>query len=926
MTAIPAVGAVKVWILPAVALGSLPQGRSGYSFPWSSSFVECKRLIPTGQGSVLPGGMGTAQFRLLRQVHLEPASSTPTSGTDNVVPGAYVAISIGASSFRYDSCVWWGWITSVSYSQLAGADDQAGSVSAQGVGALLDGTQIQGFKRVKSEAATSAADVQTGFPVDIGNPPTMNLSIADGEVIGNAHILLGSDDTVNVLSPELYGFASKASDCGKAYSQLWTRWRALCHVIKFCRPAGIPKILIDAPATVIAELIDAQTPEVFDVSGLTLKGAIDLIIPRSRGYGWKLTPKDGVSWTLVIYSHDFNGEFGPANQPTSINISSLSVKSVNYTESAGDIYEEIVIRGSPIVSCATFSFADDNLERGWTQDQEDDFLTAASDDPDYDSVDTDTQKERNRAVRNNPYLSDVFRRFVFKSKSNDGIVYGSDNPANNGHDIAAVPEVYWDGANLTALTFAARSRFPNMPGTKILRVIPWPVGVKTDGTDTRNAKEQARPAYIEPRLFRKPTDYGETQDDWVDLLAAGGEGSEKERGTPDITSDDRFGGVVVKYHPPEMIAKNHWDTGAGESDLDPDDDTKDRALDYEDLVITAAVESDQFLEVRRRKPGISDGIDGDPFVRRRLTVDLPQLKCWLMVNGTILAVAKDGTPDAVVVSSTANIAADTSGSCFVTRNDYPTATKFADMVASWAFERRQSMSISLAMSETIPAWASIGFMIGSVVDTFAVLCNTVVESLSFDFNLSSPSVSVTTTLPQMPSFRGSHVGSSPTSGGSVSAALGGTLAQTIAKHESKLLDLQRDTQKIPIITGRGGSAGAPTIITLKILDGQTVYSAGGTTYYGVNRSGTLITTVPTLYDPNGVGGTAGLFTAATGIGRCQVYFDGVLQSGYFLCVHDTRSGFSYSTIQNDPIVAGSLVSIPDVAATGFIQAYTFSFP
>ncbi len=936
MTAIDPVGAVKVWILPAEPLPGQDDGRIGYNYKWNSFFVECKRLIPVGESVRLPGGGGSAGFRLLRQVREE--NGVTTSGDDNVVIGSYVAISLGNSTnaFNFESCVWFGWISSITFENAVGSQDQLGSVSALGIGALLDGMQIFGWKRVNESTTGSSASIPIGFPIDLPVPPTANMSTVDGEIIGNAKHMQSGQAPNLLLDSHIFGFATNVEDCGVGITRIWTRWRLLLHVLYFCVPPAFPNIVFDVTQEQINTLDDFDDIEVWDLRGLTLKGALDMLLPRARGLGWDIVPQDGASWLLTFYSYDFDKKFtnrsGPvndANAPKDIDITSLQVKALTFTEGAGDVYEEIVLRGSPIVSCATYSFEDSNLAKGWTTAQETAFRYGAQGGSGYGSLSEERQKERNRALRSGPYLCDVFSRFVFNSLNNDGMVTVKEIPVTGSTFQAAVPTIAWNGQAVYAYTPFEEARFPYLPTARIQRTIPWPIGVQSDGTDTRDDAAKARPAYMEPRLFRYTlSGYGE-DDHWVDLLADGGESEPKERGRPHVASDDRGGGVVIKYSPPEMLAKASWTDGTdGVSDIIPDNDPKDRAIDYNDLVMTLAVESDQYLQVVKRRPGISDGANGDFFVRRRLTIDVPELKCWVVVKGTILGVKNDGTPDMVVVSDTGanNLQPDESGTCFLIRNDYAIAEKMASMAAAWAFENRRSMGLTFAMSDAVPSWVRIGQMIGKVQDTQSTICNTVIEELRYNWSLQSPSIGVSTTIPPMPEFRRGGVSSSPSNGGQISVALGGTVSQAVNQVRAEILDIKRDTQKIPIITSRGGSFSAPTQVTLRILDGQTIYNAGGTTYYGVNRSGTLIATVPTLYDPNSVGGTAGLFTAATGIGRCQVYFNEVLQPGYFLCVHDTRSGFSYSVIQNDPIVAGSLVSIPDIAATGFIQAYTFSFP
>lgn len=145
----------------------------------------------------------------------------------------------------------------------------------------------------------------------------------------------------------------------------------------------------------------------------------------------------------------------------------------------------------------------------------------------------------------------------------------------------------------------------------------------------------------------------------------------------------------------------------------------------------------------------------------------------------------------------------------------------------------------------------------------------------------------------------------------------------IQRLQDQVQKLERELNHLPS-RWAGGGVRSP-VKKLVIIDGATVYSAGAITYYGIDQQ-LLITEVASLWDPNGVGTTPGDFTAEPGIGRAYLYIDGVLQDDLVLCVHDTRSGFSYSVITGDPILAGSSVVVPDAGETGEVTLYTFAFP
>lgn len=130
--------------------------------------------------------------------------------------------------------------------------------------------------------------------------------------------------------------------------------------------------------------------------------------------------------------------------------------------------------------------------------------------------------------------------------------------------------------------------------------------------------------------------------------------------------------------------------------------------------------------------------------------------------------------------------------------------------------------------------------------------------------------------------------------------------------------LRRALSQRPVKSPKFGN---PQIHVLKIIDGNTVFNSGGVTLYGISRVSS-IATVPSLYDPNSVGGTPGLFTAIAGIGRATLYTNGVLQSGYVLVALTAASPITTALVENDIAQTVTAISIPLASdATQFVTAY-----
>jgi len=126
------------------------------------------------------------------------------------------------------------------------------------------------------------------------------------------------------------------------------------------------------------------------------------------------------------------------------------------------------------------------------------------------------------------------------------------------------------------------------------------------------------------------------------------------------------------------------------------------------------------------------------------------------------------------------------------------------------------------------------------------------------------------------------------------------LRREISALRQRVIQLETQMARRPIRLPKG--PGSLSMSRLVIIDGQTVFNSGGVTYYGINKSGSAISTVGTLYDPD-VSTTPGTFTAVTGIGRAFHYIDGVLQTDPVLVVLDTSSPIATLLIDGDPVAA-----------------------
>ncbi len=763
------VGRVRVWVLPAAQAGA------NASFPWSLDFVEEKRLIPI-QSSKAPAGLGRANFRMLRARRDDGDGDGLVNDPGQIVAGAYIAITAGTDEFTVEAPYlrWWGYISKVNRRPIAGTDDEIGTVEALGPGYLIDGGRLQGWQQ-----ADGAGDRKT-----VKSPPTWNLTDHHGTVVGNVtDIELGLEG-----DPPVFTRSTTLCEIGVG-ARYGSRLELLKHLCAFCVPEYLPSLLpFDMSGNVFDFLDDTTLPEVIDPRECTLRGAIDLVVSRARGFGWTISIADGGKWFIDVYplisaDDDVDSSY-PTAAGTEIDLGEHDVEDFQTVEDGADLYDAVEVLGARIVHCSGLAM-NDNGDKAWADGQETSYRAASAVNPDEKISDW---KQRNAQLRASPSLCDVFTRFKVK-EPDTGPLGRSALPGEEDSDPETpfFPKVVFTGSGTPTLD-DTDPQDPYWPTSRILRTIPWPEGVKADGTDTRNQAAKVRPTYLKPRIFRYLEDatVEETGLPWQDLTI-----SYKQRGGVEAECDDRLPALIVRMCPPELLAKNHWDSDLdAKADVDPNiTNAKRPPVDWETLVFTVAMESDQRVSYLKIRPGLSEDQ-----VRRVLPLTYEQLECWVVHAGTVLGVTAAGAaervPDPVF-----------------TRNEFPIAKRLADTASAWAFRTRSSATIVLTRVDEMPEWAEIGTMISTAVDgEKRRVINTVVENETTDWNVDSPRTTITTTIPDRPDFKGQAGVGSPTAGGAISVALSGTVPQAVQALRGQVATLSREIQRLPLIQARQPSA------------------------------------------------------------------------------------------------------------------------
>ena len=205
---------MRVWVMKPQVMpeDTPPRGYPSYSFKWSwGDMVEHKRLIVTRHAS-LPGAMGSADFKLLRNTidDNSPLSKHPYTWNETanpLVPGMYVFVTAGGlgvvspgGKLDYSKVIWFGFIDQIDGDQLAGSTELIGTVSALEVGNILDRMQVRGWAKAGANGSGSSN------AITISAPDSANIGgKVDGQIIDQSRgfdpgrIRIFTDDRLVVL-------------------------------------------------------------------------------------------------------------------------------------------------------------------------------------------------------------------------------------------------------------------------------------------------------------------------------------------------------------------------------------------------------------------------------------------------------------------------------------------------------------------------------------------------------------------------------------------------------------------------------------------------------------------------------------------------------------------------------------------------------
>jgi len=418
---------------------------------------------------------------------------------------------------------------------------------------------------------------------ELGWVPHMNARDAQTFQIGNRSI-------ITLAAPD----GSRTYVYGG--TDLWTRYEYAEYVLKRfvdqSHNSG-PAWWLGGQADLLKQLDDTVFLEPTQSASKILR---DLIDPR-LGIDYKIVPHDDgfeiFVFALQAEEHSFNGATLPQNPDTVMAVVSTdkNVPRPHIAHTDDHKYGKITLIGERIVVCCTLRPVENNLEKKWTDALETAYKAGTG-----ESSDLDTEHD---AVRRDEKFRPVYQLF------------GA--PANWTHGAPS----FDDSGEITTDT---------APAQKTMReTLPWlPM---LEGYDYNTSPPTNRnPIDVEPsQLPLQAWLYDQTAERYV--LA--------EEAHVSVSSLPSDWGVLLQSSPNHMLALNEFDPDDADTEDTVLDMDNDPVYDYNELIVTLALRSDQRLTLSVESP------DPDGTVKE---IHVPGAEIWYALSDTVVGVDDDGEP------------------------------------------------------------------------------------------------------------------------------------------------------------------------------------------------------------------------------------------------------------------------------------------
>lgn len=450
--------------------------------------------------------------------------------------------------------------------------------------------------------------------------------------------------------------------------RMWSDADIVGYLLRFHQPAAHLSDASDPDIDIDADEIQFicnditplyRTARQVELGGRTPFDILNQLAARTQGLGWRIKPGPVAAGDPVeiefftVFESSVrlpDGTTLPAH-PSQADIElAIAAEVQSLVEVRGHQRQVDLLRveGARCISMFSVSPQDSTLDADWTSADEAAYLDAASAGENYPSEAAD-QARVNDAYRNRDELDRVFRRFIIPADwawlvgtCLPSDVYGA-QPAV---DRIAAPYIYEESGAVDLSTSQSiwrhrRRILPTLPLRPGIDYTQFPPVVVDPDADQR---ERMLPmAWVLDRTFTPPRYVAVTDPIEVD---PGGDADPIQFGGADLrVLSDGFG-VEISYPLAHILAQADW-TDAAPSRFD----AATYGLDWRDLIVTVAVETDRRLAIERLvlpphipQTGPAPTSGRPPGLLRTAVLQVPEAYMVYIAPDTVISLDDDGQP------------------------------------------------------------------------------------------------------------------------------------------------------------------------------------------------------------------------------------------------------------------------------------------
>lgn len=397
----------------------------------------------------------------------------------------------------------------------------------------------------------------------------------------------------------------------------WNAYQVLVYLIKIYSTLVAPGFYFACSSTIKSYL--EQIIGVWDFRNLTLKQAIDSILTRARGLSWYIAAGTGgnpaiIPFSLIANSVSIGNVTVPANpKKIYINYWSDNRTKIIVEADTNSRFEKILVRSDKVKCCFSVDFSDSSLESAWTSALQTAYRDAAKNTSGYSELDDDEKARLNDSFRS----ADIFER-----------VYSAFRIPHNFNWMKGIYAVCPKFNNAGSADLYTAANYFNAD-KRILPFLPFLVGYDYSSYppinyNPSNAEPEYKPFFIAVHDVNSLYQ----QADNVTLLD-----SDDENRTfgAQIRPMAREFGFICRFRPAYLFDRTYW---SGEIGVFTDE-LANLGYDYEDMIATIFVESDQYVQFLYSKNPSENA--------RLIIIEVPEAQIWYVTPDTVIDIAADGT-------------------------------------------------------------------------------------------------------------------------------------------------------------------------------------------------------------------------------------------------------------------------------------------